>query len=173
MHNLIEKIERSNLSPNQYFLLFCLKNGIKPITESAEDIRILETKGYLGPNKHILPKYGEVFADPEMEEKALTNNAVRFSRIFPPMILPSGAHSRGHLNVIKPKLKAFIDVYNFDWETIFQAAENYVTRFKQKNYNYMRNCPNFVFNKDGESLLSLECEVVEHAKQIEEFGRSI
>lgn len=178
MTEIVKKINASELSPNSYFLLHSIVNSIDyklNIDKGKEKIK-LRALGYLEkdiPTKKAFELFGEVLDEDfqkqkEREEKAMLMNALRISQFFPPIYLPSGAHSRGFLGTVKDRLKAFVQIYPYDWDTIFKATESYIERYKEKGYKYMRNCPNFILNEKGESALHLECEIIQNSSQIED-----
>ena len=175
----LKSIIESKLTPNEYVVLLHFRNGIKDQLwfEYESILEQLKSKKYLNDDESVTSKTLKLFdadvldisyhENKTLEDKALTLSTLKFIQIFPPIILPSGVHARGGMTTVKTRLKSFISTFGFDWDIIYQAANNYVNRYEQQNYKYMKNCPNFIFNKDGESTLALECDTVENNWKIQ------
>ncbi len=158
MKEILDKIIESGLTPNQYFLLYGLANKVSvPGIDEKAEIDILENLGHISN--------GEVTSDlfdERGEELGFHMKAVNYSRLFPPIILPTGVHARGKLHPVKTKLKAFIKAFPHDWDVIYQATEKYIERYRQAGYLYMQNASNFIFDKNGDSTLALEIDTLEY-----------
>jgi len=125
---------------------------------------ILEDKDPLDPFYH---------KDRETEEKALTHQAARLSQLFP-LLLPNGRYGRSaSMKLVKDRLKAFLRLYTYDWDIIFEATASYVDRCRAGNFAYMKPVHNFILKDDEESTLALECEIVENGKKHQSFSRTI
>lgn len=98
--------------------------------------------------------------DQELEEKGFRSRVVTYMRLFPCRHLPSGVHARGKESPVIVKLKAFIKAYPYDWDLIYRATEAYVARYKPTGYLYMQNASSFVFDKNGDSTLAIECDTI-------------
>lgn len=171
------------MSPNDYITLLYLKLKTEDDLwfDYGASLDSLTKKKYIDEDKNLTMKGQKLFQtavldlqfheNKKLEDKALTLSTIKFIQIFPPIILPSGSPARGGLAVVKNKLKSFMANYQYDWDIIYSAANNYVKRYAEKNYKFMRNCPNFIFNSQGESLLALECDIVQNSNS--EFGITI
>lgn len=157
MLELLNKINESGLSPNQYFLIFAIRHKVElKNLDLDKEKEMLEAMGYL--------KDGELIDDSivskHLSEQALRMKAIQFSQIFPPVILNTGVHARGKLAPIRQKLGLFLLQYNYDWDQIYAAANQYINRYKAKGYSYMQNASNFILDKNGDSTLALECDTL-------------
>lgn len=179
----LNKLVESKLDPNDYIVLLYLNmNSKEELWFNYEtSLESLTKKKYIDENRNLTSKAKKLFQSSildlqfheskKIEDKALTMATIKFIQIFPPIILPSGSPARGGLLIVKNRLKSFIENYQYDWDIIYSAANNYVKRYAEKNYKFMRNCPNFIFNSQGESLLALECDIVQHSNS--ESGMTI
>lgn len=168
MKELITRIINSGVSADKYVALYCIYHKI-PYEFSKDGL-----DGYLDAKGKLTPKGLDIIQDPlldfdfhkmkQIEDKEFTLNTIRIQQIFPPIHLKFGVHARGHLVVARARLKQFLELYSYGWEDIYEATKNYVDRLKESGYAYMRSCPNFILNKDGESLLALECDIIKHTK---------
>lgn len=165
MTEIIQKINESGLSPNQYFLLYALINKLELKTVDIEqETAILESLGHVDEGVITSSLF-----DKEMEEKGFKSRVTTYMRIFPCKYLPSGAHARGKDSPVITKLKAFMRAYPYDWDLIYRATEAYVERYKKTGYLYMQNASSFVFDKNGDSTLALECDtILEYNKENED-----
>ena len=181
MKELIEKIFSTDLTPNQYFLLYALRNGLNveynfnPTIEKKN----LKIKEYLDNNGNLTKKCS-ILDDPldllyhssiELEESTLNHKAIEIMQTFPVIRLTYG-YARGSLKLVKERLRIFLNTYDYSWETVLKASQNYVTHWSQNGYKYMKSCPNFIFS-DGDSTLSKECDIIEHNLQMQDFGKII
>lgn len=159
MVELIKKINKSGLSPNQYILLYSLKSGINVENFDIDsEIEILKKMGKITNSGEIKDDLFSL----ELEEKALETHARRIQQIFPPVILGTGIPARGKLHQIKIKLRAFLENYNYDWDLIYAGCKKYVARYKEKKWLFMQNLSTFILDANGDSSLALECDTIEH-----------
>lgn len=155
---------RSDLTPNQFVLLHCLREGIIRDFNfnKTTETKALKEKGYLNNSGEVIKQVldEELQEHLALEEKIFTDYTRKFMQIFPIMRLRSGYSRPRHLKTVRDKLKAFTKLYDYDWDIIFQAAENYVANCAKSNYKYMQTCANFVLDNEGGSTLSLECDLI-------------
>ncbi len=161
MTEILEKIKNSGLSPNQFFLLYAMTKGITAAVSTESDIKVLEDGGFI-KNGDVI---NDIFTDPE--GPGFHMRCVNYVRYFPPIVLPSGIHARGKMTPVKVKLKAFIKAYPYDWDLIYTATEKYVVRQAHDGYRFMQTASSFIFDKNGDSTLALECDTVEYMNQTE------
>lgn len=181
MKELIEKVFSTDLTPNQYFLLYCLRSGLYPNYNFNPTIerKNLKSKGYLDESGNMTNKCS-IFDDPldmvfhasiEFEEDRLNERALEIMRVFPIRRLRSG-YARGSLKDVKERLRRFLALYTYDWETVLKGAQNYIKYWEANEYKYMKSCANFIFS-EGDSTLSKECDIIEHNHQMQDFGKVI
>lgn len=182
MKELIEKVFSTDLTPNQYFLLYCLRNGINVEFNFNPTIerKNLKSKGYITDSGSLTNKC-DLFDDPldlifhasiEIEEKILNDRAIEMMQIFPIMRLKYGGYARGSLKAVKDRLRTFLSIYTYDWDLVLKAARNYVKHWEENSFKFMKSCPNFVY-AEGDSTLSKECDIIEHNHQMQDFGKII
>ena len=168
MKEILKRINDSQLSPNEYFLLYGLVYNLTvDNVDTEQTIKGLEEKGHMLDGVVVSSLFDE-----EQEDASIHMKAVQFAQIFPPIHLPTGVHARGKLYPLKQKLKAFLRIYNYDWDVIYEAADRYVKRYRDKGYSYMQNAPNFVLDKNGDSALALECDILQY-NNVEDDNESI
>lgn len=157
MIDTLRKINESGLSPNQYFLLFALKNDVEIQNINIEqEKKVLEDMGYMDNS----------LLDQEMSEQAFKMKAIYYIQLFPPIVLPTGVHARGRLSQIIQKLKIFVNTYPHSWEKIYEATQKYIDRYRSNGYRFMQNASNFLLDKNGDSTLALECDTLEHSQDM-------
>lgn len=164
MVDVIKKINETDLSPNQYLLLYALHNKLelKNIDLEAETKQLI-AKGQLNDSGGLL-SYN--ITSLELEEKALEACILRYQRVFPPIRLgTANIPARSKMSQLKIKTKIFLNTYQYDWDTIYEATRQYVERAQSERYRYMQNASSFLLDKNGDSTLALECEILQHSEQ--------
>lgn len=174
---LYEKITSAGLTPNQYFAVLFHLLGVTKKTNFNQSVTIsqLQREGFLTKDKRPTKRLVEtkLFEDLELrlveddtDEKLIDKQVETFISFFPHGRLPSGAFARANTGAVKLKFKDFFQQYDYSWDTIFEATENYVNHYAQDGYKWMRSCLNFIIkDSTGESQLALECEAVKGNKQ--------
>lgn len=161
------------ISPNGYYLLECINNGIEPkrINTYAE-IRILNTDGYLQGRK-LTDKAIELLAEFNgrytiegtkiSKRKELSGTDVemikKYVEMFPKVATPTKRRLRSSVNNLERKFRLFFTEYKYDWETVLKATKKYISSFDPNELTYMKNSEYFI-SKDKYSLLANYCEDV-------------
>lgn len=180
MQNLFLKYQ---LSPNQFYLLTCIKDQLGPININIDqEIRQLElnnwikpvNKGYqLEPKSMTLIQQVESFViihkkktDKHIMGEDFEVYCEKFRQIFPKMLSPtSGKPLRTNLKSVIEGLRWFMENYDYTWEDIFKATYQYVDHFETKKYHYMATCQYFIrkqnVNRIWESILADHCANIE------------
>jgi hypothetical protein len=160
------RITEAGLTPNGYFAVLFHLLGVKTKTliETTVEFRRLKKAGFL--TEHLAPTQLlmdtglfndlELIVDDDRDERAFEVKIGMFLAKFPAK-LPDGRYARCTVRIAKPQFLEFFKHYKYDWETIYQAADNYIETYAKKDFMYMRNAANFIW-KDGDSQLALECE---------------
>lgn len=170
------RITEAGLTPNGYFAVLFHLLGVKQKTliETNVEFRRLKKAGFLTENLSPTQKLLdtglfddlEVTVKEDKEDKALERKIGFFLSKFP-LKLPTTPvrYPRGTVATSKKQFNEFFKHYNYSWDVIYKAAENYVASYIDKDCKYMRSAPNFIF-KDGDSLLAIECEeLVTHTEE--------
>jgi hypothetical protein len=93
----------------------------------------------------------------------------KYISIFPNGTLPSGKRARQPIPIVVKKFIDFFTLFNYSWDTIIKATEEYVDEYEDKNYDKMRTCSYFIIKNDkasGEVYYDLQeyCEKILEAK---------
>jgi hypothetical protein len=154
---ILNQINESGLSPNQFFLLYAIKNRLElKNIDTEKEKAYLEDKGYL-TDELVL---NDIF-EYQREEEEFNKKATAFQLIFPLAIIPtSRIPARAKKSQVRDKLKAFLKLYKYDWDVIYAAAEQYVDRYKADDYRWMQTASTFILDKNGDSALATECDII-------------
>lgn len=179
-----KKITDGGLTPNQYFAILFHTLGVKQKTlfNQAVELSRLKREGYLTEGLNFTQKLldTKVFDDIEYtlveddsKERSFERKIGRYIGIFPAHRLPSGAPARASVPTVKLQFTEFFKQYDYSWDVIYEATQNYVNYYAERNYEYMRNAKNFILNKDGESQLALECDMMLNKQEHFSFDKDI
>ena len=177
MTEIFTKLIQNDLTPNSFYVLYCIKEKIVPhnsinkaleckrlqkdqwLTESLEltdksIIFITEIDGYFKKSKKKTSK--------DLMGHNFMQNIEAYVNIFPNKKLSSGKYARVPAKNLENAFRWFFDTFNYDWETIFQATQKYVLEYESKNYDYMRTAQYFLrkqnIDKSWDSDLATYCE---------------
>jgi hypothetical protein len=177
MTEIFTKLIQNGLTPNSFYVLYCIKEKIVPhnyvnkeleckrlqkdqwLTESLEltdksIIFITEIDGYFKKSKKKTSK--------DLMGHNFMQNIEAYVNIFPNKKLSSGKYARVPAKNLENAFRWFFDTFSYDWETIFQATQKYVLEYESKNYDYMRTAQYFLrkqnIDKSWDSDLATYCE---------------
>jgi hypothetical protein len=179
MKEVFNKLLENSISPNGYYVLFCISNNIVPKHSVCKELEVkrlqidewLTEKNELTSKAIILLKEIEAFfkASKKKTSKLLLGDTFEekieeYSNIFPKFKLPSGKYARSNKKNLENNFRWFFDTHQYDWETILLATEKYVMEFELTNYKYMRTSQYFIrkmaIDKSYDSELATYCDVV-------------
>ena len=189
---IFNSIISEGLSPNQYYLLQCLDEGITaPSINLHQDLRHLVTKEWIkdetsakGQSYIVLPKAKSLISKIDSfvgihVKKALSHsmgndfesNAEKYNNIFPKMRLGSNKAARAPLKEIIIAFKWFFENYEYSWETIHEAADMYIETERSKGFKFTRTSKYFIRKQDTDkswsSDLASYCELVESGEEFD------
>ena len=177
MGEIFLKMSQAELTPNMFYILYCMHAGIVPdksVNSSLEITRLkandwlsedldltnksiifmVEIDGYFKKSKKLTSK--ELMGDNFML------NIQAYVNIFPNKKLSSGKYARVPAKSLENSFRWFFDTYNFDWQIIFSATQKYISEYESKDYEYMRNSQYFLrkqnIDKSWDSDLATYCE---------------
>lgn len=165
---LYDKMYKLGLSPDEYYLLYFIAHKINRPYFGNKDTTLkklrfknfIDKRNQLTIDKSILEEYFEY-----INSGVDYDNQIKlFINLFPAERLPNGNMARQSFNEVKKKFQLFFLEYDYDWDTIFKATKKYIEYYKNKDYNYMRNCKYFIL-KDNNSDLALECDSIKSYKE--------
>ena len=180
MKEVFVKISQIGLTPNAFYVLYCIHNKIVPdksVNTSLEVSRLLsgnylteslelsgnslkfmsEIEGYFKKSKKKTSKIlmGDDFQD----------NLKTYNELFPKGKLPSGVPARVNIKGLENAFRWFFENFSYSWETVLKATEKYVDEYSMNRYNYMRNSQYFVrkqnTDKTWDSTLATYCDMIE------------
>lgn len=180
---------KEELTPNQYYLLWCIHNKEDPenINVALEE-RILINAGKLNEDRtipqHILDKiiYIDALYTVKLNKRKTyligeehIINIKKYREMFPTGRLPSGSLARQSEKELYHNFIWFFQTYpQYNWDAIFKATERYIDRFAG-NYFGMRTSKYFIVKEDPStklkhSDLADECRDMEEDQQDNNHG---
>jgi hypothetical protein len=177
MDEIFLRLIKEKITPNSYYVLHCIKSGMIPTSFVNKDLEIkkLINDGWLNDELQLTDK-SIIFTIEingffnKSKKKTTTSllgtsfdeNIKSYSDIFPSMKLASGKYARSNSKNLENAFRWFFENYEYNWETIFLATQNYVLEYESKNYEYMRNSQYFLrkqnIDKSWDSDLAIYCE---------------
>jgi len=182
MEDIFNKLIKNNLTPNQYYILWCVKNNLAPkfnLNLSVEILR-LQNDDWLNEDKKLTSK--SIILVQELEsyfknsKKKSSANIMgedfikridEYLEIFPKFKLPSGKYARSDKKNLENNFRWFFENHSYDWDTVINATKLYVDEYERQGYKYMRTSQYFIrklnpAEKTFESELANYCEVYQN-----------
>ena len=181
MEEIFNKLTRVELTPNSFYVLYCIKNNIKPhnFVNSSLAVTKLKQEGWLEENLQLTSK--SIIFTTEMDgffKKAkkkitkdllgdnFTSNIKTYVEIFPNRKLSSGKYARINPKNLENSFRWFFENYEYDWDMIFKATKKYIYDYSLKNYEYMRTSQYFIrkqnTDKTYDSELADYCNMIDN-----------
>ena len=194
MKEIFKKLADMGITPNAFYILDCVKEGIVPNTyvKASLEVTRLIKDNWLTQDLQLTDK--SVIFTTEIDgyfkrskKKTSTDllghnfmqNIEAYVHIFPNKKLSSGKYARVPAKNLESGFRWFFETYDYDWETIFQATQKYVGEYESKNYEYMRTAQYFLrkqnVDKSWDSDLATYCEYLKDNPDDEQvyFGELI
>ncbi len=178
MMEMFNIISSHNLTPNQFYLLYCMKENIQSVHINIhQELRALESTQWIVGSKltqkaDILLQQVESFF--KVQKKKTTDQVLGddyskyiedYLLLFPKIKLPSGKAARSDKNNIATAFKWFFENYSYSWEIILKASAYYVDEFEKKGYLYMQTSQYFIRKQQSDkswgSELANWCSIME------------
>ena len=179
MVDIFNKLIQNELSPNQFYILWCKKNNLCPLFSLALNLEYirLEHDNWLDENRELTPKsiafiqeidsYFKVSkkkTSPDILGENFQDKIAEYLEIFPKFKLPSGKYARSDKKNLENNFRWFFEDHSYDWNTVLEATKMYVDEFERSGYKYMRTSQYFIrklnpAEKTFESELANYCEV--------------
>ena len=174
----VEVLKKSKLSPDEFVLLKLLSEGDYAILSTLEIevamIRSLENRQWLKILGDRLPEDLEIrqsflnlMAIPREKVKDWIEDWVE---LFPRGVKSGNHYVRSHKTDCQSKMEKFIKRYNYDQVTIMKATENYLERFRTRNWKYVMMASNFIHHRDKGSMLASECANIGEESELPSFA---
>lgn len=179
MVEIYNQLIKAGLTPNTFYVLYCIKNKTKPasfVSLELEKERLIEnewlTKDFKLSDKSIIfiEEIDSYFRKKKKEtskdllgDEYLKNIKI-YNEIFPVTKLQSGKYARCNAKTLEATFRWFFKEYEYDWQIILKATQKYVSEYSLNNYAYMRTAQYFIrkqnLDKSFDSDLATYCEVV-------------
>ena len=189
---IFNHIIEADLSPNQYYLLYCMYQKISPPTINIhQEIRHLVVNAWLrdetdanGNNYTLEPKALSLISKIDtyfgVQVKKSMNQimgndfevqANKYNEIFPRMKLGSNKAARAPLKEVILAFKWFFENYDYSWEVIQAAADLYIEGERKNRFKFTRTSKYFIRKQDTDkswsSDLASYCELVLNGEDFE------
>lgn len=182
---LFNKIVGENLTLNQFYLLYCLHQGLAPSSLNVhQEIRSLitgdwvtenEGKYTLNPKSLSLITAVESYFSVQYKKSNMSimgndfeENAKKYNEIFPRMKLPSNKPARSPIKEVVAALREFFKEYDYTWDIVHAAAAYYIEEEQKKGFKYTRTSRYFIRKQDQDktwiSDLAGYCELVKNGE---------
>lgn len=175
MDLFLQKIIEKGISPNQYYLLYCLHKHIIPEHINPHlEARVLRSLKFLTPENGLTELSLALIKDIESLTKLKplksdirisTDYIDQYLDLWPKIKLPSGKYARSDRKNLETSFKWFFANYKYSWDTILKATAMYLDEYELKNYMYMRTSQYFI--KKAESDKSINSELANYCALIE------
>jgi hypothetical protein len=187
MKEIFKKLADNGITPNAFYILDCVKEGIVPNTyvKASLEVTRLIRDNWLTQDLELTDK--SIIFTTEIDgyfkrskKKTSTDllghnfmqNIEAYVHIFPNKKLSSGKYARVPAKNLESGFRWFFETYDYDWETIFQATQKYVGEYESKNFEYMRTAQYFLrkqnVDKSWDSDLATYCEYLKDSPDDEQ-----
>jgi hypothetical protein len=179
MGEIFFKITNAGLTPNAFYILYCIHYKIVPDKSVSASLEITKLKSgnYLTESLELSGnslKFMEEIESYFKKSKKKTSktlmgdefleNIKTYNECFPATKLPSGVYARVNVKSLENAFRWFFQEFNYSWETVIKATEKYVEEYSINRYNYMRNSQYFVrkqnTDKTWDSNLATYCDMI-------------
>ncbi len=178
MKEIYQIMLKNEISPNQVYLLYCIKENISsPLINVSLELRNLKKKGFIDGNNKLKNKAEKLLKDirsyyevnKEKTSKIILGdnfheNILIYRELFPVGRLPSKKPARSSPKNLEVAFRWFFKNFDYNWETIIKATAMYVDEYETSNYLYMQTSQYFIrkqaADKSWNSTLSDYCEIV-------------
>lgn len=179
MDEIFNLLIKKNLSPNQLYILYCIKYKIKTndFVNDALEIKRLESGDWLeaditlsGKSVMLLQELETFFKTSKKKTSTVImgdnfiENIDEYLDIFPKFKLPSGKYARSDKKNLENNFRWFFDSHAYNWETVLNATKLYVDEYEATGYKYMRTSQYFIrkqgSDKTYDSELANYCDML-------------
>lgn len=179
MTEIFSKLIKEGLTPNTFYVLYCIKEKItvSNFVNKAIECKKLQSDTWIDKNLQLTSKSIIFIAEIDgyfRKSKKKTNidllgndfieNIKNYNDIFPNKKLSSGKYARVNTKSLENAFRWFFENYDYSWDTILQATFKYVSEYSVQRYEYMRTSQYFVrkqsTDKTWDSDLATYCEIV-------------
>jgi hypothetical protein len=179
MDEIFNLLIKNNLSPNQLYILYCIKHKIKTndFVNDTLEVKRLQSTSWLGADLTLEGKSIILLQDLDSffktsKKKTSTSvmgenfmeNIETYLDIFPKFKLPSGKYARSDKKNLENNFKWFFESHSYSWDTILDATRKYVDEYEVNGFKYMRTSQYFIrkqgSDKTYDSELANYCDML-------------
>ena len=188
MWELLQKILKEKMTPNQALILFGIKQGVSSTNTSQDDKDKLKKLGYLElvDDKYIMTAVAKAFCakldnyfikakkktDIQLMGKDFADNINIYRETFPNIRLPSGKPARVNVKMLSESFRWFFETYDYTWKDVIEASKMYVNEYRDAEYLYMQTSQYFICKQDKHrvkhSTLADYCDMIRDGIDTEE-----
>jgi hypothetical protein len=181
MEDIFNKLILNNLTPNSYYILFCISENITPndFVNKNLEVNRLKIDGWLKDNLDLTSKsiifISEINGFFKKSKKKTSSILMGdcfldqiklYNEIFPNRKLSSGKYARVNVKTLENSFRWFFENYTYSWDVVLKATEKYVDEYSIRRYEYMRTAQYFVrkqnTDKTWDSELATYCDLIEN-----------
>lgn len=179
MQEVFNKIMKAGLTPNAFYVLYCIHYRIVPDKSVNTSIEVAKLKSgnYLTESLELsenslkfIQEIESYFKKSKKKTSKLLmgdeflENIKTYNECFPATKLPSGVYARVNVKSLENAFRWFFEEFDYSWEIVIQATEKYVEEYSISRYNYMRNSQYFIrkqnTDKTWDSTLATYCDMI-------------
>jgi hypothetical protein len=179
MQEVFNKLIKAGLTPNAFYVLYCLNNKFVPskLLNASLEIERLKSGNYLteslelsGDSLIFIQEIESYFKKSKKKTSKnlmgddFLDNIKTYNECFPASKLPSGVYARVNVKSLENAFRWFFEEFDYSWDIVIQATEKYVEEYSINRYNYMRNSQYFVrkqnTDKTWDSNLATYCDMI-------------
>lgn len=179
MTEIFLKCLKEGLTPNTFYVLYCIKEKITvaDFVNKAIECKRLQSDAWLDENLQLTSKSIIFITEIDgyfrkAKKKTTTNllgsnfldNIKEYNEIFPNKKLSSGKYARVNPKTLENGFRWFFETYDYTWDTILKATRKYVDEYSVRRYDYMRTSQYFIrkqnTDKTWDSDLATYCELI-------------
>lgn len=181
MWEILQKILKDNITPNQLMLLYAFDKSIgiphinpdlelKGLIKAEYITKIDNSYTITLAGKKIMVKYNNYFVKAKKKTsiqlmgKDYMTGVQQYRELFPKMKLPSGKPARVNEKTLVDCFRWFFDNYNYTWQDILTATRKYLNEYEDNSYMYMKTSQYFIVktapNKQKTSELADYCDMI-------------
>ena len=188
MWELLQKILKEKMTPNQCLILFGMKQGVSSTASSKLDKDILVSNGFLifEKDKYKLTPTAKAFCakldnyfikakkktDIQLMGKDFSEQINIYRETFPNTRLPSGKPARVNVKMLSESFRWFFETYDYEWSDVIKATKMYVNEYRDAEYMYMQTSQYFICKQDKHkvksSTLADYCDMIRDGIDTEE-----
>lgn len=168
MEKLFDKLIEYGITPNQFYVLYCLYKGKDPKNMNLHlELRPLKKLKLVDSTSYAITPVGLNFiSDIETALKSTPSKKtivsvtpdmiMEYLELWPAIKLPSGKPARSDKRNIEGNLKWFMTNYSYSWDIILKATALYIDDYESRGYKFMRTSQYFIKKSDSDRTIQSE-----------------